>query len=32
MNQILKPSINKKDYIQCEFCKKELFRKTIEWN
>lgn len=31
MNQILKPSINKKDYIQCEFCKKKLFRKTIEW-
>lgn len=31
MNQILKPSIDKKDYIQCEFCKKKLFRKTIEW-
>lgn len=31
MNQILKSSINKKDYIQCEFCKKKLCRKTIEW-
>lgn len=32
MNQILKPSIEKKDYIQCEFCKNKLFRKTIEWD
>lgn len=31
MNQILKPSINKEDYIECEFCKKKLCRKTIEW-
>lgn len=31
MNQILKPSINKEDYIECEFCKKELCRKTLEW-
>ena len=31
MNQILKPSINKEDYIECKFCKKKLCRKTIEW-
>ena len=31
MNQILKPSINKEDYIECEFCKNKLYRKTIEW-
>lgn len=31
MNQILKPSIDKKDGIECEFCKKKLYRKTIEW-
>lgn len=31
MNQILKPWINKEDYIECGFCKKKLCRKTIEW-
>ena len=31
MNQILKPSINKNDYIECEYCKNKLYRKTIEW-
>lgn len=31
MNQILKPSINKRDYIECEYCKNKLYRKTIEW-
>lgn len=31
MNQILKPSINKKDLINCEFCDKPLYRKIIEW-
>lgn len=32
MNQILKPSIDKNDYIECEYCKNKLYRKTIEWN
>lgn len=31
MNQILKPSIDKKDFIECEYCKNKLYRKTIEW-
>ena len=31
MNQILKPSINKNDFIECEYCKNKLYRKTIEW-
>lgn len=31
MNQILKPSIDKNDYIECEYCKNKLYRKTIEW-
>lgn len=31
MNQILKPSINKIDSIECEYCKNKLYRKTIEW-
>lgn len=31
MNQILKPSIDKKDFIECEYCKNKLCRKTIEW-
>lgn len=32
MNQILKTSIDKKDYIECEYCKNKLYRKTIDWN
>ena len=32
MNQILKLSIDKNDYIECEYCKNKLYRKTIEWN
>ncbi len=31
MNQILKPSINKNNFIECEYCKNKLYRKTIEW-
>ena len=31
MNQILKPSIDKNDSIECEYCKNKLYRKTIEW-
>lgn len=31
MNQILKPSIDKDDCIECEYCKNKLYRKTIEW-
>lgn len=31
MNQILKPSSNKSDFIECEYCKNKLYRKTIEW-
>ncbi len=31
MNQILKPSINKRDYMECEYCKNKLHRKIIEW-
>ncbi len=31
MNQILKPSIDKDDSIECEYCKNKLYRKTIEW-
>lgn len=31
MNQILKPSIDKNDFIKCEYCKNKLYRKTIEW-
>ncbi len=31
MNQILKPSINKDDFIECEYCQNKLYRKTIEW-
>lgn len=30
MNQILKPSIDKNDFIKCEYCKSKLYRKTIE--
>ncbi len=32
MNQILKPSIDKNDFIECEYCKNKLYRKTIEWD
>ena len=32
MNQILKPSVDKNDYIECEYCKNKLYRKTIDWN
>ncbi len=32
MNQILKPSIDKNDFIKCEYCKNRLYRKTIEWD
>lgn len=31
MNQILKPSMDKNDFIECEYCKNKLYRKTIEW-
>ena len=31
MNQILKPSIDKNDFIECEYCKNKLHRKIIEW-
>lgn len=31
MNQILKPSINKSDFIECEYCKNKLYRRIIEW-
>lgn len=31
MNQILKPSIDKNDFVECEYCKNKLYRKTIEW-
>lgn len=31
MNQILKPLIDKNDFIECEYCKNKLYRKTIEW-
>lgn len=31
MNQILKTSIDKNDFIECEYCKNKLYRKTIEW-
>ena len=31
MNQILKPSIDKEESIECEYCKNKLYRKTIEW-
>lgn len=31
MNQILKPSIDKEDSIECEYCNNKLYRKTIEW-
>lgn len=31
MNQILKPSIDKNDCIECEYCKNKLYRKAIEW-
>ena len=32
MNQILKPSIDKNDFIECEYCNNKLYRKTIEWD
>ncbi len=32
MNQILKPSSNKSDFIECEYCKNKLYRKIIEWD
>lgn len=31
MNQILKPLIDKNDFIECEYCKNKLYRKIIEW-
>lgn len=31
MNQILKPSIDKDNFIEYEYCKNKLYRKTIEW-
>lgn len=31
MNQILKSSIDKDNFIECEYCKNKLYRKTIEW-
>ena len=31
MNQILKPSINKDDFIECEYCQNKLYWKTIQW-
>lgn len=31
MNQILKPSIDKNDFVECKYCKNKLYRKTIEW-
>lgn len=31
MNQILKPSIDKNEFIECEYCKNKLYRKIIEW-
>lgn len=31
MNQILKRSINKKDFVNCEFCNKKLYRQVIQW-
>lgn len=31
MSQILKPSIDKNEFIECEYCKNKLYRKTIEW-
>ena len=31
MNQTLKPSIDKNDFIECEYCKNKLYRKIIEW-
>lgn len=31
MNQILKPSIDKDYFIECEYCKNKLYRKIIEW-
>lgn len=31
MNQILKPSMDKNDFVECEYCKNKLYRKTIEW-
>lgn len=31
MNQILKPSIDKDDFIECEYCQNKLYRKTIQW-
>ena len=32
MNQILKRSLDRKDFIKCNFCKKKLYRKIIQWN
>ncbi len=32
MNQILKPSIDKNEFIECEYCKNKLYRKIIEWD
>ena len=32
MNQIMKPSIDKEDFIECEYCKNKLYRRTIDWN
>ncbi len=31
MNQTLKPSIDRNDFIECEYCKNKLYRKIIEW-
>ena len=32
MNQILNCLLDRKDFIKCNFCKKELYRKIIQWN
>lgn len=32
MNQILRPSSDKNDFIECEYCKNRLYRKIIEWD
>lgn len=32
MNQIFKHSIDKTDFIKCEFCNQKLCRKLLEWN
>ena len=32
MNQIFKHSIDKGDFIECEYCNKKLYRKLLQWN